>query len=714
MECAICYSQLKSSAKRFTCRKCRIVVCMSCFKDLLDRSLYVPTCCQCRTVLNYDDIVAATSKTYFKTKYIDHLADVQFKMLTEQTIQVLYPLIYKINNLRDQHLTKIDGVAAKLYREEIPSRSLKYRQNHYIYPSLLQDFLNFVHSSNVVSWSHIKSEDDVPIDVVCEELNNLKNFVPPSIFKEFLKQNWNIDDNSIHVTDEIEKLVEKKTDNKVVAKCEKCRLGIIQEVKEVSKIIYECNSCKQRYCPKCLVALCGDAENHSNHQCKEADIASWEEIKKSTKLCPKCSSRIFKTMGCSQMFCTNCHTGFDWNTGRIINGNFHNPHRMEWLRHGGGNGGNECGNIDSVIDVGKVRWNGKSMNIPYYDELLRLVNYHNELGDAIAKYTRDYELHNRINYYDLLRWYYRDADDDFTLFGKIDETKYKADIKTKERHKFRDSTILSIITPISDIIHDGVMAIIDTCNEHKDDKDVAGIPEVLELNQNTEFDDTNIKIEHYENGQPKYFKGVIEIFGNMIRELVSFDINLYSVEKIVEDYVPHFMFYTIPDILTGYSIDLSGTGCETNYQLYFILNELCVRKDQWEEAMRNEEYRKGAENYVSELIKKHPVGQVNVNSMAAEILLCRELEHHYKADLRRTNIIHTGYLTEQQKVILFEIIDDNFSLVHPTSAGSRTVRRRRTTRRVGNGGENRLVVAGREVPDNLADLPIDVLEVVME
>ncbi len=72
-------------------------------------------------------------------------------------------------------------------------------------------------------------------------------------------------------------------------------------------------------------------ERSTQHTCKQEDIDTVEVIKSSTRPCPKCASRIQKSQGCSQMFCTNCHTGFDYNTGRIITTNFHNPHRMEWL-----------------------------------------------------------------------------------------------------------------------------------------------------------------------------------------------------------------------------------------------------------------------------------------------------------------------------------------------------------------------------------------------
>jgi hypothetical protein len=102
---------------------------------------------------------------------------------------------------------------------------------------------------------------------------------------------------------------------------------------------WKCGSCEKKICNKC------NEENCENHQCNPENVASMELLNKDTKPCPTCGTMIYRISGCSQMFCTDCHTAWDWNTQRVITGVIHNPHYYEFLQRNGNERGRNHGDI---------------------------------------------------------------------------------------------------------------------------------------------------------------------------------------------------------------------------------------------------------------------------------------------------------------------------------------------------------------------------------
>jgi hypothetical protein len=96
---------------------------------------------------------------------------------------------------------------------------------------------------------------------------------------------------------------------------------------------WKCGLCEKWTCPECneIKGLSRDGE----HVCNPDNVATAKLLGNDTKSCPTCGTGIHKLEGCDQMFCTMCHTGFSWKTGRIET-NVHNPHYYEWLRRTGG------------------------------------------------------------------------------------------------------------------------------------------------------------------------------------------------------------------------------------------------------------------------------------------------------------------------------------------------------------------------------------------
>ena len=113
---------------------------------------------------------------------------------------------------------------------------------------------------------------------------------------------------------------------------------------------WKCGICDIWVCHKCHAI-----KNDVKHKCNEDDVKSAKFLNKDTKPCPCCASMINKIDGCSQMFCTQCHTAFSWTTGEIEKGVMHNPHYFEWQRQTNGGvaprvaGDNPCGGDYQII-----------------------------------------------------------------------------------------------------------------------------------------------------------------------------------------------------------------------------------------------------------------------------------------------------------------------------------------------------------------------------
>lgn len=95
---------------------------------------------------------------------------------------------------------------------------------------------------------------------------------------------------------------------------------------------WKCGVCEKWACPSCheVKGITKDAE----HTCNPDTIATVSLLSHDTKNCPKCQMGIYKIDGCDQMWCTQCHTAFNWRTNKIEN-TVHNPHYFEWLRRNG-------------------------------------------------------------------------------------------------------------------------------------------------------------------------------------------------------------------------------------------------------------------------------------------------------------------------------------------------------------------------------------------
>ena len=194
---------------------------------------------------------------------------------------------------------------------------------------------------------------------------------------------------------------------------------------------WKCGVCDKHICSKCHEPKEGE------HECNPDNLASAQLIKKDSKPCPKCGIYIQKLEGCNQMWCTDCHTAFDWKSGSIITGNIHNPHFFEARRAAGIQGRNvndvPCGGMPNHQEFEQIGI--RTMMFPR--TLIPFVCY---IEGLIENRAEPDTLDLRVKY----------------LKNQIDEDKFKKLIQQHDKsyHKQRelDDIYRMVSTTLSDIM----------------------------------------------------------------------------------------------------------------------------------------------------------------------------------------------------------------------------------------------------------------------
>ena len=351
--CEICYA----NPSYYTCPDCKIKTCRSCLEQyILEYSNLEPHCMKCMTKLSFDTIYKIFGAKSFD-KYLNKAAEVRFA-LEEQKIPECMDCCAVISEVK-RIQERIPGNHVKLLSTFFDSirNGIRHRDETHT-----QEFTDFILELvfKVINYCDDKDLTDSKQDVaklshiieamVSYTFNSDQMAYVMKRFNEFIIDKYNVDvkflsviaaqkHSSLSEKDIIKKYAERAINKslgkdtnrfKYMFRCSKegCN-GFVNDR-------FECELCRTKYCEKCFAPLKSDKVIEI-HECNAEDLLTAHEILTSTKPCPKCASRIFKISGCSQMFCTNCHISFDYNTGKIITGHFHNPHRTEWLLANGGN-----------------------------------------------------------------------------------------------------------------------------------------------------------------------------------------------------------------------------------------------------------------------------------------------------------------------------------------------------------------------------------------
>jgi hypothetical protein len=207
---------------------------------------------------------------------------------------------------------------------------------------------------------------------------------------------------------------------------------------------WKCGLCDHYTCKECLATK--GTERDAEHTCTETDLATARLIAKDTKPCPKCGEGIYRSEGCSHMFCTTCKTAFNWNTMKIQEGGYiDNPHYFAYAQANGigqrNPGDLPCGGLPSYRTVDALLiWSGATDRLHGRNEPTEYKEaYHirNTLGHMFGYIANRYNSHNQEEDNSQIRVKF--------LMNELTKDQVKRQLLNVERRKERHRAIREVI-----------------------------------------------------------------------------------------------------------------------------------------------------------------------------------------------------------------------------------------------------------------------------
>lgn len=251
-----------------------------------------------------------------------------------------------------------------------------------------------------------------------------------------------------------------KEPQQVVRKCpmEQCRGFLNNE--------WKCGTCETKICKHC------NEEEKETHECNPETVETVKMIVKNSKPCPGCGMNIQKSEGCSQMWCTECHTTFDYNTGKRVHGHVHNPHYYEFIRQGGHIQRNpldiECGGLVDASSLSRTMKQNEGIQHMYstygrrhfrYTEnnisdfnlgkistVENIISLHRVVSHVIYVELPHYNTNNEQNELRNLRVQY--------MLNDFDENTWKKKVQAIEKKNEKKKEFSQIITMFSHVSSD--------------------------------------------------------------------------------------------------------------------------------------------------------------------------------------------------------------------------------------------------------------------
>lgn len=404
MECNVCITEYtKNKHSKVECPYCQYECCRECFMTYTGNLTTLDNkCMSCSKVLSNNFMASNTSNKFFN------------------------------KTLRDAKTTIV------LSREKSRLPDTQEEAHHVLTQEKFYKKLNkfrAVIKANKEVLKGLKQEIKSKKDDCCEKINVSKLRDEVKELREDNKEMYMIierawveyhNERSVAFTTQ----EKKKPVKKFIKKCgdENCK-GFVSTA-------YKCGICSKFTCSKCnVIKKCHDDKTH---ECDPDTVATIDALKSECVNCPKCQVPIFRTEGCPQMWCVNCNTAFDWNTGEIDTGHIHNPHYFDYIRQNNING-NHVGQCE--IDVARLQ--RKIDKFQNSGVLELIVMLRNEISDIW------------INHYGLI-----DEDGKFRRFridyllNRLVEEKWFDSIKRSQKRNQKNQEIIDILNTFTIVSKD--------------------------------------------------------------------------------------------------------------------------------------------------------------------------------------------------------------------------------------------------------------------
>lgn len=292
--CQICAEKLtKAKRKAISCRACDLIACSECVKRYLLSVPMEPKCMSCKHPITNVQILKLFEKSFwnkFKEAKVEHVFETERSWIPGDMSEIAYSKWRDEYNFVRMNL----GTVINKYREYCELNRLINNHNKNVKNEMLK-----LPEPTKDKVEEVRAEYKKMQEVESLKLRELNSVKP--------KYHSNSDSVKQY---------------KNTYKCSMCPNGLIDQYGK-------CAVCNNKTCRSCL-------KHHvSPHHCDPNDVASVKQMKIDTKSCPSCHVPIYRSEGCSQIWCPQCNTVFDWNTGKIqIGGWIHNPDYIRASRNG--------------------------------------------------------------------------------------------------------------------------------------------------------------------------------------------------------------------------------------------------------------------------------------------------------------------------------------------------------------------------------------------